>query len=136
MSPEDVAVVDRSWAELRLRDDALVDRLAVALAAACPAESAANRARWLVDSVGELVGLLTAPSQLGRRARLLALARPCPGSAPSFRVDGQAWMIAAPGVCATWTAHTERAWRHAWLLLSDVLAEESLSPFASPSPQD
>jgi hypothetical protein len=129
VSPDDVALVDRSWSELRRLRDPLVVRLTCSLTCA---GSPAARAEWLVDSVAELVGLLTTPSQLGRRARLVALTRPCPGSPPSFSVDGMAWMGAARDVCPTWSARTERAWRQAWLLLSEVLAEESLSPFAGP----
>ena len=41
-------------------------------------------------------------------------------------------MDASRAACPTWTDRTERAWRQAWLLLSDVLAAESLSPFAGP----
>lgn len=132
MSPEDVAVVGRSWAELRLRRDDLVDQLTASFRAVVPADAAHARARWLTDAVTELVGLLAAPSQLGLRARRLAEAWPDPCSAPSFRIDGQAWMCAAREVSPAWTVRAERAWRQAWLLLSDVLAEESLSPFADP----
>ena len=39
-------------------------------------------------------------------------------------------MSAARKACPDWTIVEDRAWRQAWLLLSDVLAEESLSPFA------
>ena len=48
-------------------------------------------------------------------------------------LDGSAWMIAARDACTTWTDSCEHAWRQAWLLLSDVLSNESLSPFAGPS---
>lgn len=133
MSPDDVAVVSSSWGELRPHHEALVSRLAVSLrAVSCPVE-AERRAGWLVDSVAELVGLLAAPSRLGHRARQLAATWPDPCSAPSFHLDGRAWISAARDVCPTWTVHCERAWCQAWLLLSDVLAEESRSPFATPS---
>ena len=132
MSPDDLAVVERSWDELRCKRDALVVRLTRSYAGVGPACPAEARAGWLCDAVAELVGLLSAPSQLERRARHLAETWPDPGCAPSYRVDGVAWMHAAGEVCPTWTSGSERAWRQAWLLLSDVLAEESLSPFACP----
>jgi hypothetical protein len=40
-------------------------------------------------------------------------------------------MAAAREVCPSWSAHIELAWQRAWLLLSEELAEESLSPFAA-----
>ena len=130
MSPDELAVVTRSWAELRVRPDVLVDQLAEALDPLVTAGSAERRARWLVGSVADLVGLLTTPSRLGERARQLAPTWPDPTSPPSFRIDGHAWMSAARKACQDWTFVEDRAWRQAWLLLSDVLAEESLSPFA------
>ena len=132
MTPDDLAVVGHSWAELRLRGDDLVDRLAGSFCVVAPPDAARQRARWLFDAVEELVDLLTAPSQLGARAQQLFATWPDPCSSPSFRVDGQAWIDAARDVGQAWSDSDERAWRHAWLLLSDVLAEESLSPFAGP----
>jgi hypothetical protein len=136
MTPDDVLMVERSWAQLRLRRDDLADRLAVSFSAVRLPATAQRRAFWLVDSVAELVDLLTAPSQLGRRARQLFATWPDPGSSPSFSIDGRAWIAAARDVCPSWTDSAEHAWRHAWLLLSDVLAEEALSPFAGSSQQD
>jgi hypothetical protein len=136
MTPDELAAVDRSWAELRRHHAVLVDRLTASFdtVAACP-ESARGRARWLVDAVSELVGLLTAPSQLAVRARRLAATWPDARTAPSFRVEGRAWMGSAQEVSRTWSDQTEEAWRQAWLLLSDVLAQESLSPFADLPPK-
>ena len=54
---------------------------------------------------------------------------PQPSSAPTFVLDGTAWMIAAREVSAGWSDCLERSWRQAWLLLSEVLANESLPPF-------
>ena len=136
MTPDDVVVVDRSWAQLQHRRDDLVDRLAAAFSVVRPPGTARRRACWLVDSVAELVDLLTAPSMLGRRARKLFATWPDPGSSPSFRVDGQAWISAARDISPAWTLSAEQAWRHAWLLLSDVLAEEALSPFAGTSQEE
>jgi hypothetical protein len=130
MSPEDLATVAESWAQLRLRRDHLADRLAASYIGACSQDAAQRRARWLVDAVAELVDLLTAPSQLAARAREVAEHLPEPGSAPTFLLDGNAWMTAARECSPAWTDFTEHAWRQAWLLLSDVLANESLSPFA------
>jgi hypothetical protein len=130
MSPDDLIVVDRSWGELRHHRDALVDRLTAAFNAVDPPDLAEARARWLVDSISELVGLLAAPSELGAHARRLAATWPQRVPVPSWRVDGRAWMSAARDLSPAWTTRCERAWRRAWLLLSDVLAEESPSPFA------
>lgn len=130
MCPEDLAAVVDSWAELQLRMNELTDLLAAAYDAVLPPHVAQQRARWLVDAVAELVGLLAAPSQLAARARDVADTVPQPSSAPTFVLDGNAWMIAVHEVSAGWSDCLERSWRHAWLLLSEVLANESLSPFA------
>ena len=133
MSPDDLAVVERSWDELRRGRGALVQHLAGSYGIVTPTSDAEARAGWLCDAVADSSGCLSAPSQLELRARQLADTWPDPGSAPSFRVDGVGSMQGAGVVCPTSTARSERAWRRAWLLLSDVLAEESLSPFACPS---
>ena len=132
MSPEDLGTVDRSWAELRWRQSELIARLESTFRSVGATDTAAARARWLVYAVAELVDLLAAPSRLAERARFLANSWPLTGTAPTFAIEGQAWMRAAHGVSPSWTADTELAWRHAWLLLSDVLADETLSPFAIP----
>jgi hypothetical protein len=43
-------------------------------------------------------------------------------------------MGAARACLPTWTDRTEVAWCQAWLLLSDVLAAEALSPFSDELP--
>jgi hypothetical protein len=129
MSPDDLDAVDRSWADLRRRQEELVARLELTFRSAHPADLAEPRARWLVAAVAELVGLLPTPSRLGERARQLAATWPVEGTAPTFAVEGRAWMQAGRGVCPSWTDLTEQGWRHAWLLLSDELAEQALSPF-------
>lgn len=131
MCPEDLAAVGESWTELQIRRGDLVDSLAVSYGVIIPPEVAEQRARWLVGAVAGLIDLLTTPSQLADRARELAQTLPAPGSAPTFFLDGNSWMSAAGNVCPTWTDSSEHAWRQAWLLLSDVLANESLSPFTS-----
>jgi hypothetical protein len=136
VSPDDLAAVDRSWAELDDRRGQLAARLEASFARTDPTALAARRALWLVDAVAELVGLLTAPSRLGERARRLTRAWPLPGQAPTFAIEGRAWMRAAREVCPTWSPQTEQAWHRAWVLLSDVLAEEALSPFAGQLPVD
>lgn len=150
MSPEDLATVERSWAELRDRRDDLVEQLThryetiyetihetideTSHGTIDETSMMSNvRASWLVDAVAELVGLLSAPSRLGERARTLATTWPDSANAPSFRMDGRAWMDAAGATSSSWTERTERAWLHAWLLLSDVLAAEALSPFSDSS---
>ncbi|MGZ4724908.1 MAG: hypothetical protein ACXV8L_11940, partial [Ilumatobacteraceae bacterium] len=92
-----------SWAELQLRREALADRLAASYDAVLPRDIAEQRARWLVAAVAELVGLLTAPSQLAARARDVAATVPQPTSAPTFVLDGNAWMNAAHEVSAGWS---------------------------------
>jgi hypothetical protein len=134
MSPEQLALVCESWADLSTRGDSIADRLAQSYGAVVPAEMAAQRARWLVHAVTELVGLLTSPSLLAGRARELAQSLPASDIALTFTLDGNAWMCAGRDLCPLWTEPCEQAWRGAWLLLSDVVANESLSPFAaSPS---
>ncbi|MGD9701214.1 MAG: hypothetical protein AB7Q42_12665 [Acidimicrobiia bacterium] len=135
MSPDDLSSVERSWSELRGRRAPLLAGLTsrfVALGehAAPTPEAAGVRAHWLLAAVEELVGLLSAPSHLEARARELGERWPDPLTAPSYGVDGCAWMGAAGECLPTWSQRTETAWKQAWLLLSDVLAAEALSPFA------
>lgn len=135
MSPEDLATVERSWSELCTCRAALTDGLTDEFRSA--GETAIDpptRAAWLIDAVAALVGLLTAPSKLAEHARHLATTWPDETSSPTFRVEGQAWMGAAARVSDHWSDRVERAWLHAWLLLSEVLAAEALSPFADVSP--
>ena len=134
MSPDDLAAVDRSWVGLQERREPLVAQLEASFAAVEPSGLAGPCAQWLVEAVDELVGLLTAPSRLGASARQLAETWPVSGRAPTFAVEGRVWMGAAREVCPAWTAQIELAWQRAWLLLSEELAEESLSPFAAPAP--
>ena len=130
MTPDDVSTVQRSWAVLRRLDGVLVAELTRCLAACDerPVDPVA-RAEWLYAAMGELVGLLAAPTSLAARACELGTSWPDPVSAPSFVVDGRAWLQAARA-CSAWSDGVETAWRHAWLLLSDALAEETLSPFS------
>ena len=131
MSPDDLTTVQRSWSELRRQRDSLLAGLTrrFDVAPASPL-AAAVRAAWLLDAVEELVGLLSAPSSLAERARALGETWPDPLIAPSFAIEGRTWMGAARECLPTWSERTELAWRQAWLLLSDVLAAEALSPFA------
>lgn len=102
-----------SWAELRLHTEALADRLAASYRVALPPQTAEQRARWLVVAVAELVGLLTAPSELAVRAPDVASTLPQPSSTPTFVLDGNAWMIAAREVSAGWSDCLEHSWRRA-----------------------
>jgi hypothetical protein len=134
MTPDDVATVQRSWGQLRGERVRLVEVLTHRLEdAAVAADVAGARASWIVDAADELVGLLSSPSRLGGRVRTLADTWPDPLVAPSLAVDGAAWLLAAAECSPEWWPSTERAWRHAWLLLADVLASEALSPFTHPS---
>ena len=136
MTPEDLTAVQRSWAQLSLLIAPLHAELTRRFEAAEPsAIPAATRAEWLLSAVGELVGLLAAPSRLADRACVLGETWPDPCTAPSFAVEGRAWLGAARRCLPTWSPATEAAWRQAWLLLSDVLAAETLSPFTDdPAP--
>ena len=133
MTPEDLATVARSWSALRRGRAALL----AALTAHYDADvvdgwsDADRRAEWLLDAIDQLVPVLAAPSRLADAALAVGSTWPDPLSAPSFRVDGRAWMAAAGQCLPTWSDRTARAWRHAWLLLSDVLAAETLSPFGN-----
>ena len=99
MTPEDLAAVDRSWTELRHERAALVDRLNASFGTLADCDQTPVwRARWLVDAVSELVGLLTAPSQLEAQARRIATTWPDHCPAPSFGIEGRAWMDAAEHV--------------------------------------
>lgn len=131
MTPDDLSVVERSWSVLRYRRDLLLAGLTRRFEATAPWPIApAWRAGWLVVAVEDLVGLLAAPSRLAARAHALGETWPDPLTAPCFRIEGSAWIEAAGECLPTWCDATEAAWRQAWLLLSDVLAAEALSPFA------
>jgi hypothetical protein len=119
--------MDRAGAAARF-----AGRVARGRAPGLRAQPADGRARWLIDAVTELVGLLRAPSELAAAARRRAAMFPCQGSAPTFSVEGRAFLRAAASIDPSWSARDDRAWRQAWLLLADVLAEQSLSPFADP----
>jgi len=135
MTPDDLVTVERSWAELRARRDPLLAALTRRFEAAVGSPTAARlRAAWMLCAVEELVGLLTAPSRLAVRARGIGESWPDPKTAPCFGVEGRAWMGAARDCLPTWTDRAEAAWCQAWLLLSDVLAAEALSPFCDESP--
>jgi hypothetical protein len=120
--------VRRTAAQLDARRDALLSELERALTDA-GVERADRRARWLVECIPELVELLAIPSRLCLRARELAARWPDAGPAPSYHIDGHAWIVSAGALAPAWTRRTETAWSHAWLLLSDVLAEQVASPF-------
>jgi hypothetical protein len=137
MTPQDLGIVESSWSELRLRRAALVAALAARFQPVTTARFPATvRAVWLFDAVGELVRHLSAPSRLAADARVFGETWPDPCTAPSFAVEGRAWLAAAAECLPTWTPAADTAWRQAWLLLSDSLAAEALSPFAAdPIPQ-
>jgi hypothetical protein len=133
VTPEDLRTVQRSWSQLQPKADALLDDLArrfeVGGASAIPP---ASRAHWLYAAIEELVDLLAVPSQLADRARAIGATWPDPLTAPSFATEGSAWLAAADACLPSWSEDTADAWKQAWLLLSDVLAAEALSPFVDP----
>jgi len=130
MSPEGVRSVQRSWAVLRRRRAPMLRALTARFAThASDVMAPVERAEWLFDAVAELVELLSSPSRLEARARELGATWPDRGSHPTFAVEGSAWMTSSAACSAEWTQGTDAAWRQAWLLLSDVLAVETLAPF-------
>jgi hypothetical protein len=130
MTPDDLSTVQRSWTELGRRRPEMAAELCRQFEAAGVAPVAArHRTEWLLVAVGELVELLPAPSRLATRACDLGKTWPDPVAAPSYGVEGTVWMSAAGACHPGWSDATEGAWRQAWLLLSDVLAAETLSPF-------
>lgn len=135
MTPDDLTTVLRSWSDLRCRQAELTAALTQCFASVDRATiDAGARARWLVAAVEELVGLLVAPSALASRARALGSTWPDPHTAPCFATEGRAWLDASGACSPVWTDTTALAWKQAWLLLSDVLAAEALSPFAEATP--
>jgi hypothetical protein len=131
MNADDVSTVQRTWAELRRRRTSMLEELTGRLTVLGPSNVAARlRASWLYSAVDELVGLLASPSRLAQRACDLGESWPDPSSAPCYAVEGRAWMASAAALLPSWSDATDAAWRQAWLLLSDVLAAETLSPFA------
>ena len=131
MTPDDVSTVQRSWAELRRHRVVLVSELARCFLDLDDSTiEPVIRAGWLCTAIEELVGLLSSPTSLAERACAMGRSFPDQLTAPSFVVDGRAWLNAASSCAGGWSDQTETAWRKAWLLLSDALAEETLSPFA------
>jgi hypothetical protein len=132
MTPEDLRTVQRTWSQLRLLRAPLLTALALRFdAVEHSMPEAERRATWLVDAVEDLVGLLATPSRLADHARVLGESWPDPLTAPCFAVEGRAWLDAASDCLPTWSERAEASWRQAWLLLSDVLAVEALSPFTA-----
>ena len=135
MTPEDLSAVQCSWSEFSRVRHSFHVALSRQFEAAPTSIAASQRATWLFGAVEDLVGLLSTPSRLADRACDLGATWPDPLTAPSFAVEGRAWMRAADQCVAIWSPDLERSWRQAWLLLSDVLAAEALSPFADdPAP--
>jgi hypothetical protein len=135
MTPQDLRTVQTSWPALLGCREELLASLARHLGDLAPTPIiAADRSCWLFRAVEELVELLPEPSRLESSARHLAETWPDKLIAPCFAVDGKAWMRASGECIDTWSPDVEAAWRQAWLLLSEVLAAETLSPFADGAP--
>src|SRR4051794_35064471 len=130
MTAIDLLLVKRSWAQLRRRRPQLIAALVARFTAVDRSTiPPATRAVWLYDAVEALVGLVAAPSALAVQARRLGATWPDPLTAPSYHVDGRAWLAAAAECLTDWGEDTALAWKEAWFLLADVLATEALSPF-------
>jgi hypothetical protein len=131
MSPDGLCTVQCSWSELCTRRAEVLDALAHAYHLRGSVDIAPSvLAGWLFGAVEVLVELLPSPSRLEACARAIGATWPVPGTHPTFAREGRAWLDAAAACTTGWTEVTDRAWRQAWLLLSDVLAAETLSPFA------
>src|SRR4051812_28949997 len=104
VTPDDLKHVQRSWAELCDRRESLLAELTLSFQSnpASPCD-ACSRAEWLLCAVEELVELLPAPSTLASRARVLGDRWPDPLTAPSFEIDGRAWMAAATRCSSMWS---------------------------------
>jgi hypothetical protein len=131
MSPDGVRTVQHSWTALHRQRESML----LALTRCFDDQPAIGfdpgaRAEWLFDAVAALVGLLAWPSRLEHCAGRVGSSWPAAGGHPTFAVEGRAWMAAAAECHPAWTPDIETAWRQAWLLLSDVLASETLSPFS------
>lgn len=132
MTPDDLMAVRRSWTELRRRRTQFIQRLEATIASTTEPASAGEHARQLVEAADELVDLLATPSELAAQARAIVAAWPAAVALPRLDVDGVAWRHAAAAACPDWSDADDAAWRRAWLLLGDVLAEDSLAPFDGP----
>ena len=132
MTPDDVIAVQRSWADLSDLGDVVRAAFATQLArrAGMAPVGALARAAWLLGAVDELVGLLPSTSRLQGRARDLSGARPPHSPPPSLAMDADAWLAAVAPLAPAWSDALAGSWRGAWLLLTELLAGEILSPFA------
>ena len=131
MTPDDLVMVRRTWAVLHRRRAEFLEQLDAALGANTCSTSAGEHALLLVDVADVLLDALETPSQLKERVRALAVAGSTEAALPCCGTDGSAWRRAASAVCTPWSPDDDTAWKHAWLLLADVLAEDSLAPFGA-----
>ena len=129
MTPDDLAMVRRSWTELRRRRNLFLERLEAVLGSGLEPAAAGESACRLVDAADELLDSLATPSDLAGRARALAATWPRATPLPRLGIEGVAWRRAASEVCPSWTQDDDAAWHRAWLLLADILAEDTLAPF-------
>jgi hypothetical protein len=135
MTPDDLALVQRSWAELAAHRDLFAVRFTAELSARRGPSAGPVHAGHLLAAADELVELLVTPSRLAHRAAELAASWGPAAATPSV-ADGEAWVRAGRASDPSWSPAVATAWRRAWLLLSDVLAEVTLTPFAgAPCPR-
>src|SRR4051794_16482195 len=96
MTPEELGLVQGSWRHVLRERDAVQAELTRRFRGAFPtSKAAAERACWLFRAVEELVELLPSPSRLEQHARHVGDTWPDPLVAPSYAIDGRAWMAAA-----------------------------------------
>jgi alkylation response protein AidB-like acyl-CoA dehydrogenase len=130
MTPDDLAVVRRSWEQLGEHRARFAAHFTAALAARRGPAVGPAHARRLLDAADELVDLLATPSRLAAHVRATVAAWGPGATTPTVDVDGAAWIEAARRSAPGWSAAEETAWRRAWVLLADVLAADTLTPFA------
>ena len=133
MTPDDLAMVRRSWTELRRRRALFLERLEAALGSVGePATAGEQRpsARRGRRRTPRLAGDAERPRRAGPgdRRRVALRRRRCRGSTSTGWPGGERRRRSVrPGRDAD-----DAAWHRAWLLLADVLAEDSLAPFDGP----
>ena len=121
--------MQRSWTELGRRRLRFLDQLEAALSLVVGPATAAHHARLMLAAADDLVHLLGTPSQLAARVAAISEGWPVSALRPHLDLDGAAWRRAASKICTGWTDEDEAAWRRAWLLLADVVAEIGSTPF-------
>jgi hypothetical protein len=127
VTPDDLDAVSVTWRRLRPNQDQLRRRLADTIAQRSDHPSPGAVAHWLVDAVDQLVPTLGRPAELATRAATVVSPWPATRPPPSYAVEGTAF-IDALNALRPLDAESAQAWRRAWHLLAEVLAERRRAP--------